>query len=378
MTEPLLQPRDILKLSFKKLMAPPSYRQTDLDGSIYLFSTNLAQYAPRVKDDKTGNTFNEVKRVISCDLAHRLYRKLLEYSYWNVIHPWANDLYSRASYFTSISAPTQTESKGQNVTFDAIIGDAKAAIDDMNSVQSLDSGPDPASLESLEAVEVGSDTSMAIVDKEQLFLEVEEVLLKLKSKIGSSKKAICTSLQALVCACHYAIDDLLTMLYPWLDEWEPITHKDRLRARRRRLRLSKKEAASLPPFTEKEMEAFKAEDEQRCKKMTVARKLRRLVHQAIADLLDPSRIFTDHMLVANYVGTDHVSLTKDASRARFYKTSVAVRSVLGDAGSDNVRRFLKYNDSEYIDAPGVPTPFADGGGLVDNVSLDSRTGGATS
>lgn len=372
-TEPLLQPAEILHSSFKKLLVPPSYRQTDLDGSIYLFSTNLAQYAPRVKDDKSGDTFNEVKRVISCDLAHRLYRKLLEYSYWNVLHPWANDLYSRAAYLRDISSPVGRKGRDQTVSFDVPVGSAEAGNDDELS-QSSEAGPVSAGSQSRGTTEAGSNMSMTVVDKEQLFLEVEEVLLQLKRKIGNTKKAVSTSLQALVCLCHYAVDDLLTMLYPWLDEWEIITHKDRLRARRRRLGLSKKEAAALPPFSDEELAAFQAEDENRIKKRTAARKVRRLVHQAIADLLDPSRIFTDHMLIANYVGTDHVSLTKVSSRARFYNTSIAVRSVLGDAGSDNVRRFMKYNDSEYISAPGVSAPFADGGGLVDSVSLDSRTG----
>jgi len=42
-------------------------------------------------------------------------------------------------------------------------------------------------------------------------------MLTLQRKIGSSKQAIVTSLQCLVCCCHYVTDDLLTMLYPWLN-----------------------------------------------------------------------------------------------------------------------------------------------------------------
>ena len=235
------------------------------------------------------------------------------------------------------------------MTFDATIrgdyGDDNGSVG--HSVKS--GGADPASVtgESDAGTEAGSETSMKVVDKEQLFFEVEEALLQLKRKIGSTKKAVSTSLQALICVCHYVIDDLLTMLYPWFDAWEPITLKDRLKTRRKKLKLRKKQAALLPPFTAEEMAAFNAEDEDRAKKQTVARKVRRLTHQTIADMLDPSRIFTDHMLIANYVGTDHVSLTKDASRARFYNTSIAVRSVLGDAGSDDVRRFMKYNEPEY-------------------------------
>jgi len=76
------------------------------------------------------------------------------------------------------------------------------------------------------------------------------------------------------------------------------------------------------------------------------------LYQAIADLIDPGRIFTSHMLVASYVGTDAKRLTKNASKGRFYTTSVAVRSVFGDAANDSTRRFMQHREDTYLPVPG--------------------------
>ncbi len=337
--EPLLRPSEIHTEKFRRLLVPPSYRKSDIDGSIMLFTRNLGGYAPRIKDDKTGDTFNEVKKVIGSSLSVTLYQKLLEYAYWNVIHPFANDLYTRAEHFTNITG--------------VAIGVTVIDVDDDASIGQVSAS---ASAEEAEADQslAGTEASMDGKEKEKLFLEVQEAMLVVKRKIGTTKKAVVTSLQSLVCLCHYLVDDMLTILYPWFDSFEPITFKQRQKKQRKILELSKTE--ELPPFTDKELMLHAMEDEDRARKCILAKKVRRLVHQAIAELVDPSRTFTQHLLISNYVGTDQVSLTKNTSRARFYNTSVAVRSVLGDATSDASRRFMKYSEPVHLPVPGVATP----------------------
>jgi hypothetical protein len=337
--EPLLKPSEIYTESFKRFLVPPSYRKTDIEGSISLFTRNVGSYAPRIKDDQSGDTFKEVQKVIGCQLAIRLYTKLLDYAYWNVIHPWANDLYTRARYYTNVVDVVDGGVERVQVDDDASLGEGSMASQQQPSL-------------------AGTEASFTENQREKLFLEVEEALLVMKRKIGTSKKAVSTSLQATVCLCHYLVDDMLTIIYPWFDAWEVITFRQREKRYRKKLGLTKEDEKNglLPPFTQEELDAHAAEDDDRVKKRTIARKLRRLTHQAIADVLDPSRIFIDHMLVANYVGTDSVSMTKSSSRARFYNTSTAVRSVLGDATSDASRRFMKYADPVYVPTPGIAKP----------------------
>lgn len=340
--EPLLRPTEILTDDFRSLLVPPSYRKSDVDGSIMLFTRNLGSYAPRIKDDTTGDTFNEVKKIISSTLAVTLYQKLLEFAYWNVIHPWANDLYTRAQHYANVTGAT-TRVGPLDGDDDMSIGQGSAA----ENASGQEMGEGTHSL-------AGTEASMRLVEKEKLFLEVQEAMLVVKRKIGTTKKAIVTSLQALVCLSHYLVDDMLTILYPWFDAWEPITMQQRRKRQRKRLGLLKTD--TLPEFTEKELALHSLEDEDRARKCVLAKKVRRLVHQAVAELIDPSRIFTQHLLISNYVGTDQVGLTKSTSRARFYNTSVAVRSVLGDATSDASRRFMKYAEPVHLPTPGVATP----------------------
>lgn len=340
--EPLLRPTEIQTDGFRALLVPPSYRKSDVDGSIMLFCRNLGSYAPRIKDDKTGDTFNEVKKVVSCKLAVTLYQKLLEFAYWNVIHPWANDLYTRAQHYANLTGVT-TGVDFLDVDDEASIGQASAS----ENASGNRFGEGGQSL-------AGTEASMGAKEKERLFLELQEALMVMKRKIGTTKKAVVTSLQALVCLSHYLVDDMLTILYPWFDAWEVVTVRQRQKKQRKRLGLQKTD--TLPPFTEKELALHAQEDVDRARKCVLAKKVRRLVHQAVAELIDPSRIFTQHLLVSNYVGTDQVGLTKNTSRARFYNTSVAVRSVLGDATSDASRRFMKYAEPVHLPTPGVAKP----------------------
>jgi len=89
------------------------------------------------------------------------------------------------------------------------------------------------------------------------------------------------------------------------------------------------------------------------------------MHQSIADLLDPSRIYTNHMLVSSYVGADSKSISR-TGRGRFYTTSVAVRSVFGDADNDSTRRFMANRDDTYVPTPGVARKFDEKKAVADD------------
>jgi hypothetical protein len=103
---------------------------------------------------------------------------------------------------------------------------------------------------------------------------------------------------------------------------------------------------------------------------TVDLKLRRLVHQSISDLIDPSRVYTSTMLLSALLGSDSApGLQKAAKkskgvlanegRGKFYRTSAAIMALLGDSNSYQARKFLHRGGGLYVSVPGIKPHFDD-------------------
>jgi len=60
----------------------------------------MGNYAPRIKEDKTGKSHDTVMKVIKCDLSKKLYGLLCHYCYWYVLHPWARNIALTAATIT--------------------------------------------------------------------------------------------------------------------------------------------------------------------------------------------------------------------------------------------------------------------------------------
>jgi len=388
---------DINTPEFQHLLQPPDFQTSDMDGSIYLFCASMGLYAPRIKDDKTGKSHDQVKAVLESRIAHQLFGLLTHYAYWNILHPWARDVLKAASMMPGFNF-RQTGaginmSRGESVGVRADANEDEdievASLTDAMEAKGLDLDQ-PMSLSGLESI-----TSLQNVDKEKLFLQVEDCLITLLGKIGNSNTAIVTSQQCLVCCSHYVVDDLLTIIYPWLnahmakkarpgDEAAggtdngtvandgaaggqamttgPEDETDRTNGSPS----SKNTSASTSNHTIKKKKKKQVYYSEEARLLSL--KVRRLMHQSIADLLDPSRIYTKHMLVASYVGTDAKSLTKTGGKGRFYVTSVAVRCVFGDAQNDCTRRFMMNREDTYVPTPGISKKFDE----KDAIAKDER------
>ncbi len=366
---------DVSMPQFKNMLNPPDFQASDMEGSIHLFCSSMGQYAPRVKEDKTGHLHDEVKKVLNCHLAKKLFGLLCHYTYWNILHPWVRDVLRRANTVSGLQLGTDN-------------------IGLYGSGHSLSSYP----LEQQLSITLDSVTSLPTVDKEKLYQEVQETLITLLGKIGNTKTAIVTSQQSLVCCAHYAVDDLLSVLYPWLNchaAHSAAAQKKTRRQNAMNTTVTAKTRAEIPSTPQTptspdsstfsnspnspadEMPGEQSEVGFRTKRPApsssskhkrnhviyskeacdLSLKVRRLMHQAIADLLDPSRLYTDHFLVASFVGSDKKPLKKMGGKGRFYVTSVAVRSVFGDAGNDCTRRFMQNRDDTYVPVPGIARKF---------------------
>ena len=331
----LLSQKDLAHPLFRELLRPPTFAQGDIERSASLFCANLADYSPRIREDFTGKLFTTVKALLVSPLSVRFYGLLCHYFYWNILHPWArNMINSGTGAGTGRSANKQgspdTADREDLPDDDESVSPSVMSHLMLGTVGSIDS-----SLEGDDA-SLSSETSLGMADKESLFVQLEASLLQLHKKMGFSEIQLVTAHQSQVCACHFVVDELLTMAYPWINP--AASEATRL-------------ACKVMDDASESTEAREVVQVSPLAKSTGLR-VRRLLHQSMADIIDPSRIFTEHMLVASYVGT-HKQLTPKASKAKYFATSMGVRAVFGDAISDKTRRFMMNSEEPYVPIPGV-------------------------
>ena len=80
--------------------------------------------------------------------------------------------------------------------------------------------------------------------------------------------------------------------------------------------------------------------------------LRRLVHQGMADLIDPSRLYTSSMLLSTLMGPIRTRDLRVRGKAKYYITSVGTKALLGDSRSAQVRKFFENSGGLYTNLPG--------------------------
>jgi len=90
--EPLvnvLQVNQRVAESFKLLLRPPDFGNEDIGESLHMFITTLADYIPRVRQDRTFKLFKSVRKLLKSKACMQLYGLLVHFCYWNIIHPTA-------------------------------------------------------------------------------------------------------------------------------------------------------------------------------------------------------------------------------------------------------------------------------------------------
>ena len=140
---------------------------------------------------------------------------------------------------------------------------------------------------------------------------------KLQKIMGYNVFALTTGYQGLISCCHFVVDDVLSTVYPWLHS-----------------------TISTNKIDNKE-------------KVNILRlELKRLCHQSLTDLIDPSKVYTSSMLhSANIPTVKHVD---NQGMGRFYCTSMATKAVFSDATDNEIRKLLSMNTNKsYAKIPGV-------------------------
>lgn len=264
---------------------------------------------------------------------------------------------SPTSQHEPLGTPTPQHSPRQ---FSQFPSSPQAYQNKFNSIDHVD-GTDNASDAGF--ISISSATSLPEKDKESIFLHVEMIMSKLSKVMGYNKFALNVGNQGFVCCCHFVVDHVLTTFYPWLAGAHDESSKKKEKKRTRN-QSNQSDHDTKPDFDTSndannyEEEGEKEENENvESSKMDPLRQLRlelrRLIHQAIADIVDPSRMFTTAYLALSAV-TDYKPIRSKATRSRFFVTSVVTRAVFGDAKDHLTRKLLNSGDkTPYVTIPGV-------------------------
>jgi len=340
----LLTANDLQSKQFLAILDPPGFDEADVETSINLFCASLSDYCPRIKQDLTGRLFASVKTLLCSALSVRLYGLLCHFCYWNVLRPWVRNVLQGVSVAATLERGRGGVSKPSPQSASHL---ARAEQGGEEEEEERDNRSVASSLED-EMSTVSEAASIAGRDREQLFVQLEACLVELHKRMGFDAAALATAHQAHVCACHFVVDELLSMAYRWMATEEEESEEEKKKKRGEE--------------GEEGQEGIKsASQEKSALAQQTSLRVRRLVHQTLADLVDPGRIFTQHMLVSSYVG-EHKRVAANNPAAKYFTTSLAVRSVFGDASSDRTRRFLRHASQPYAPVPGVARAARDGDG----------------
>jgi len=366
---------EIANKHFRRLLEPLSISDGDLSLPVEAFNAALVDYVPSLKLDKTSKQFMKLQKFLEGTSCMRLYGLLAHFVYWNIVHPCARRACVNAKLIDPLAFPSRavlptSPSKsrapldlGQGQTQDPFqIVDEQfnglVNISDMNINMNQDQGGDLAAAENgcvdmddpfnAELSEssmfsildsLATATSLDLEEKEVLFVQLQECYIHLQHTTGSSKQCLATAHQGLICCCHFAVDHVLSMMYPWFSQ-------DR--------NASMKHVGQANPGAVYELRL----------------QMRRLMHQAISDLVDPSRLYTDAFLNASSVGKEKVPLKSRADGiSRQYTCSVLVRALFQQEARDpNTKCMLQLQDKKpYANVPGLRP--AGGDGAVDTGKL---------
>jgi hypothetical protein len=139
-----------------------------------------------------------------------------------------------------------------------------------------DGGTPPLGGGSLAGSTAETEASLSAFEKEQLFMQLETCLTGLFKKVGKKKVDLVTGRQALVTCCHFIVDDVLTLAYPWFavlpENGKNMEH-----------------AIHAPSYLDYENKGAEWAGPYADSIKQLNLRLRRLVHQGLADIIDPSR-----------------------------------------------------------------------------------------
>lgn len=310
---------EIKSKKFKSMLRPLSVGPQQVKIPVETFIVALVDYVPSILEDTSGRLYTKLSYFLKSDSCVRLYGLLSHFIYWNIIHPCVRRACLQGQIVDPSDLPMRPTLQRHNSSLyelneSGATSGTSMILEDNNSITGGSIGT------------LDSATSLDHDEKEILFLQLQECYIDLQKVTRISKHALSTAHQGLICCCHYTVDHMLCDAYPWFyaktnleidDDPDIVQTSNKLRLQ-----------------------------------------MRRLMQQAISDLVDPSRLYTDAYLnLSNVDESDKIPVRNrnSADISKQYVTSVALRALLQTEARDPATRIiLGYgNKKAYANAPGL-------------------------
>lgn len=321
---------NLRSIEFGSLLYPPVIEEKLLLKPVFKFCASLVDYVPRVRRDKTGKLFEGIGRMLESNACVRLYGLLCHFLYWSIIHPTVSHVFNllEDNYYRGPCEMEETE--------DSLDGNSRNG--NINYTRSQ------------------AANQMSPAEIETLFIHLEECLQDVQKKFGPNEFALVTSLQALVACCHYTIDFALSKLYPWFtsltDPKNEKKHETKFQMSDigMNLHTNARSGQSQGSILEQCNHKSRISSLVHPSQFNLSLELRRLIHQVIADFLDPARLFTSTMIGSTSIGP-HKPLRQSGNK--YFTTSMSIRAIFGDAKDASTRKFLGMGNKPYVSIPGA-------------------------
>lgn len=322
--------KEVVKAPFKKMLTPLVFNDDQIGIPLGRFCASIMDYAPSIAADETGKAYEKILDILTNVDSLRLYGLLSHYCYWNIIHPFARRTLLKVE---------------------------KYGIDVRESYYDNDDSSEA------ENISLSSTTSLEPAEKESLFLQLQQCFTSLQKKLGYNYFALTSGYQALIACCHYVVDEILTIVYPWLLSKYDNPKKSRSKINVNDTDSTNQEISHVNNMTENILFNDKINNSSDNRNnddknlLNLRLQIRRLLHQAISDVIDPSRIYTSTMIAASKVDTHKEIRRNKCDLSQYYCTSVSTRAVFSDSTDPNLRKFLSSGASNvYIPVPGINNP----------------------
>lgn len=325
--------KEVIKAPFKKMLAPLVFNDDQIGIPLGRFCASIMDYAPSVGTDETGKAYEKILDILTDVDSLRLYGLLSHYCYWNIIHPFAR----------------RTLLKVETYGIDVRENNNDTNDDDKSEVENIS---------------LSSTTSLEPAEKEALFLQLQQCFTSLQKKLGYNYFALTSGHQALISCCHYVVDEILTIVYPWL-----LSKYDDIK-KIKRSKVNVDDINCMMDSTNQEISnnnmkiqfislddhidnsSYNKKNDNSLSYLRL--QIRRLLHQAISDVIDPSRIYTSTMISASKVDSHKEIRRNKCDLSQYYCTSVSTRAIFSDSNDPNLRRFLSSGASDvYVPVPGI-------------------------
>lgn len=300
----------------RRLVNPISFDEHDTGSALRSFFECISTFVPQLTD--VGEVTPIHLKVISFlkdPVVDEFFGLILNYVYWNCIHPIA-----RAVLKTAVS-------------YDSKIFDYKSPqfMPDYSDEDSVSSSSQSASVSVVPSISsagfasLGSETSMKSEEKEHLFLKLEDSNARLSKKMNFDSHDISIGQSAFVASCHFVVDELIKHKYKWFTVDLKKAH------------MQGNDAARDADFCRMQFQ--------------------RAIHETISDILDPMRLFGTQLVRKEIVEQMLPTGAIHGVKGRFNATSAGVRALLGHPTSHEARKFMGLNSIRvFVPIPGVREP----------------------